>query len=324
MILNTGLRTDIPGFFSEWFYKRIDEGFVYARSPYAKNMVYSYKLDPELIDCIIFCTKNPKPMFNKLEKLDKFNQYWHITITPYEKEVEPNVPTVDDVLESFKFLSDKLGKEKVILRYDPIFINEKYTLEKHIESFEYIISALSDYTTEAIISFIDLYEKTKRNFPSANEVTHEERLKIANEVTHEERLRIGEEFAKIGKKWNIKIKTCVEGSELDKFGLDSSGCMTKEVIEMAIGKNLDIPKQKARNGECYCLLNNDIGAYNSCNHGCLYCYANSNKGLVKRNLKLHNPKSPLLIGEIKEDDIIKEMEQKSLIINDNTMQTKLF
>ena len=312
MILNTGLRTDIPGFFSEWFYKRIDEGFVYARSPYAKNMVYSYKLDPELIDCIIFCTKNPKPMFNKLEKLDKFNQYWHITITPYEKEVEPNVPPVEDVLESFKFLSDKLGKENISLRYDPIFINEKYTLEKHIESFEYIISALSDYTTEAIISFIDLYEKTKRNFPSANEVTHEERLMI------------GEEFAKIGKKWNIKIKTCVEGSELDKFGLDSSGCMTKEVIERAIGKNLDIPKQKARNGECYCLLNNDIGAYNSCNHGCLYCYANSNKGLVKRNLKLHNPKSPLLIGEIKEDDIIKEMEQKSLIINDNTMQTKLF
>ena len=312
MILNTGLRTDIPGFFSEWFYNRIDEGFVYVRNPYAKNQIYSYRLDPELIDCIIFCTKNPKPMFENLEKIDKFNQYWHITITPYEKEIEPNVPPINDVLESFKYLSKKLGKENVTLRYDPIFINEKYTLEKHIESFEYIIDSLSGYTTEAIISFIDLYEKTQRNFPKAKEVIKDERLKL------------GKEFAQIGKKNNITIKTCVEGSELDKFGIDSSGCMTKEVIERAINKNLNVPKQKARNGECYCLLNNDIGEYNTCNHGCLYCYANSNKRLVKRNLKLHDPKSPILIGEIKEDDIIKEMKQKSLIINDSTRQTKLF
>ena len=312
MILNTGLRTDIPGFFSEWFYNRIEDGFVYVRNPYAKNQIYSYRLDPELIDCIIFCTKNPKPMFENLEKIDKFNQYWHITITPYEKEIEPNVPPINDVLESFKYLSKKLGKENVTLRYDPIFINEKYTLEKHIESFEYIINSLSGYTTEAIISFIDLYEKTKRNFPKAIEVTKDERLKL------------GKEFAQIGKKNNITIKTCVEGSELDKFGIDSSGCMTKEVIERAINKNLNVPKQKARNGECYCLLNNDIGEYNTCDHGCLYCYANSNKRLVKRNLKLHDPKSPILIGEIKEDDIIKEMKQKSLIINDSTRQTKLF
>ena len=312
MILNTGLRTDIPGFFSEWFYNRIEDGFVYVRNPYAKNQIYSYRLDPELIDCIIFCTKNPKPMFENLEKIDKFNQYWHITITPYEKEIEPNVPPMNDVLESFKYLSKKLGKENVTLRYDPIFINEKYTLEKHIESFEYIINSLSGYTTEAIISFIDLYEKTKRNFPQAREVTKDERLKI------------GKEFARIGNENNIRIKTCVEGTELDKFGIDSSGCMTKEVIERVINKNLNIPKQKARNGECYCLLNNDIGEYNTCDHGCLYCYANSNKRLVKRNLKLHDPKSPILIGEIKEDDIIKEINQKSLIINDSTRQTKLF
>lgn len=312
MILNTGLRTDIPGFFSEWFYNRIDDGFVYVRNPYAKNQIYSYKLDPEFIDCIIFCTKNPRPMLENIEKIDKFNQYWHITITPYEKEIEPNVPPMNDVLESFKYLSKKLGKENVTLRYDPIFINEKYSLEKHIESFEYIANSLSDYTTEAIISFIDLYEKTKRNFPKAKEVTKDERLKI------------GKEFARIGNENNIRIKTCVEGTELDKFGIDSSGCMTKEVIERAINKNLNIPKQKARNGECYCLLNNDIGEYNTCGHGCLYCYANSNKRLVKRNLKLHDPKSPILIGEIKEDDIIKEMNQKSLIINDSTRQTKLF
>lgn len=312
MILNTGLRTDIPGFFSEWFFNRIDDGFVYVRSPYAKNLVYSYKLSPELIDCIMFCTKNPKPMLRNLDRISQFNQYWHITITPYGKEVEPNVPSVDDVISSFKYLSNELGREKVSLRYDPIFINERYSLEQHIESFEYIVSSLSDYTTEAIISFIDLYEKTKRNFPNLKEVSKEERLAI------------GKEFSKIGTKYKINVKTCAEGKELNKFGIDSTGCMTKEVIERAINKNLNVPKQKARNGECDCLLNNDIGAYNTCNHGCLYCYANANKKLVVRNLKSHNPKSPLLIGEINETDNIKEMNQKSFIINDKTIQTKLF
>ena len=251
-------------------------------------------------------------MFQNLEKIDKFNQFWQITITPYEKEIEPNVPPVDDVLESFKYLSDKLGKEKVSLRYDPIFINEKYSLERHIESFEYIASSLSEFTTEAVISFIDLYEKTIRNFPGVREVSKDERLKI------------GEEFARIGRENDLNVKTCVEGTELDKFGLDSSGCMTKEVVERAIGQNLNMPKQKARNGECYCLLNNDIGSYNTCNHGCLYCYANSNKKLVKRNLKLHNPNSPLLIGELEEHDEIREMNQKSFITQDKSRQTKLF
>ena len=216
------------------------------------------------------------------------------------------------MIESFKFLSSKLGKDKVTLRYDPIFISEKYSLEKHIESFDYILGSLSDYTTEAIISFIDLYEKTKRNFPNAKEVNQKERLII------------GEEFAKIGEKYNIKVKTCAEGTELERFGIDSSGCMTKEVIEKAINKNLDIPKQKARNGECYCLLNNDIGEYNSCNHGCLYCYANSNKKLVMKKLKLHDPQSPILIGEINENDEIREMNQKSFIDTDKSIQTKLF
>ncbi|SFL37299.1 protein of unknown function [Methanobrevibacter olleyae] len=312
MILNTGLITDIPGFFSEWFYNRIDEGFLYVRNPYGKHQIYSYKLKAELIDCIIFCTKNPKPMFKSLDKISKFNQYWHITITPYEREVEPNVPPVNEVIESFKYLSEKLGKEKVSWRYDPIFINEKYTLDNHIETFNHIARSLSNYTTEVIISFIDLYEKTKRNFPNVNTVNREERLEI------------GKEFAKIGNENNIKVKTCVEGTELEKFGIDSRGCMTKEVIERVINKKLNIPKEKARNGQCYCLLNNDIGEYNTCNHGCLYCYANANKNLVKRNLKLHNPKSPLLIGDIKESDEIKEMNQESFIINEKTIQTKLF
>lgn len=312
MILNTGLRTDIPAFFSEWFYNRIKEGHIYVRNPYNKNQIYKYKLNPELIDCIIFCTKNPQPMFKEIDKISQFNQLWFITITPYDNDIEPNVPHIEKVIESFKYLSNLIGKEKIIWRYDPILINEKYNLDYHIKSFNKIAKNLSNYTDEAIISFIDLYEKTKRNFPNVKKVTIEETLKI------------GKEFSKIGKEHNIKIKTCAEGNNLEKFGIDSSGCMTKEVIERAIGSKLNIPKRKVRSGQCECILNNDIGEYNSCGHGCLYCYANSNKSLVRRNLKYHNPKSPLLIGDLKETDIIKEIEQKSNISNETTIQTKLF
>ena len=312
MIINTGLRTDIPGFFSKWFYNRIEEEYVYVRNPYYKSQVFHYKLNPELVDCIIFCTKNPKPMLSNLDKISEFNQLWFVTITPYKKEIEPNVPSVNKVIKSFKELSSQTGKESVSLRYDPILINDKYTLDYHIGAFEKIASSLSDHTSEIIISFIDLYEKTKRNFPQAREVSKEERLII------------GKEFSNIARENNLILKTCVEGKELDKFGIDSLGCMTKEVIERAIHNKLDVRVKKSRNRPCDCLLNNDIGEYNTCNHGCLYCYANSNKQLVKRNFKRHDPDSPILIGNIREEDEIKEINQESFLIHEDTVQTKLF
>lgn len=312
MIINTGLRTDIPGFFSKWFYKRIEEEYVCVRNPYNRKQVFSYRLNPELVDCLMFCTKNPKPMISNMDMISQFNQYWHITITPYGKDIEPNVPDTDKAIKSFKRLSGELGKDSVTVRYDPIFINEKYNIEYHIRSFEKIADSLSDYTTEIIISFIDLYEKTRRNFPEANEVNKEERLII------------GEEFAKISQENNLTLKTCAEGNDLDRFGIDSSGCMSKEVIERAIKNKLNIKVKKARNGDCNCLLNNDIGQYNTCNHGCLYCYANSNKKLVERNMKNHDPDSPILIGHIRDSDEIKKMKQESNIIYENTVQTKLF
>lgn len=312
MIINTGLRTDIPAFFSKWFLNRIDEGYVYVRNPYYKNQVLSYRLDPEVVDCIMFCTKNPKPLLKDHEGLSKFNQYWHVTITPYEREIEPNVPPIKDVIKSFKALSDKFDEEKVTLRYDPIFINQKYTLDYHIEAFEDIVSSLSDYTNNVIISFIDLYKKTQRNFPGVKAVTDYERLKI------------GEEFSKITDYYNLNLKTCVEGDDLAQFGVDCTGCMTKEVVEKALGRNMRIKAKKVRHGQCNCLLNNDIGTYNTCNHGCIYCYANANKNLVNKNLKRHNPNSPLLLGEPRERDKVIKAKQRSFFTNEKSRQTKLY
>ena len=157
MILNTGMRTDIPAFFSDWFFKRIKEGYVYVRNPYFPNKVTKYLLNPNVIDCLVFTTKNPKPMLSRLNELKSFGQYWFVTITPYGKEIESNVPDKKEIIESFKELSKAIGKEKVGWRYDPIFISEKYSLSYHIETFEKMASELSGYTEECVISFIDLY-----------------------------------------------------------------------------------------------------------------------------------------------------------------------
>ena len=300
MIINTGSRTDIPAFFHKWFLNRIDEGFVCSRNPYNDD-IYKYPLDPKIIDCLCFCTKNPSLMLKNLDRIEDFNQFWFVTITPYGRDVEVNVPGYRHVMKSFKRLSDELGADRVSWRYDPIFIDEKHSLDFHVDKFEEMASELSDYTNDCTISFIDLYAKVLRNFPEVREVTVDEQLKI------------GEEFSKIANEYGIQMKTCVEGTLLDRFGFDSSGCMTQTVIEKAIGKNLKIPKGKYRIRECDCIFGRDIGAYNTCLHGCRYCYANYSTKLVKRNFKLHDPDSPLLIGNVNDSDVVKEVSEPSYI-----------
>lgn len=301
MIINTGCRTDIPAYFSEWFFKRIKEGYVYVRNPYYQNQVTKYKLTPDVVDCLAFCTKNPGPMLPRIHELDAFGQFWFVTITPYEKDIEPNVPSKENVMDNFKKLSSIIGAERIGWRYDPIFITSQYTLESHIESFEKMASALAGYTHDCVISFIDLYEKTKRNFPGVKEVTKEERTAIVKE------------FVKIGKMYDIMIKTCVEGQDLSKYGVDCSGCMTKPVIELAIGNRLKVPQRRSTRGGCDCLLGNDIGVYNTCGHGCAYCYANHDQKTVMDNMKKHNPNSPFLIGGDMKGDVVKEASQVSFI-----------
>jgi hypothetical protein len=301
MIINTGMRTDIPAYFSEWFFNRIKEGYVLTRNPYYPQQVTRYELTPDIVDCISFCTKNPAPMLNRLDEIRDFRQFWFVTITPYGKEIEPNVPDKNNVMESFKRLSEKVGINSVGWRYDPIFITDKYDLDFHIDSFNRMAANLSEYTNACVISFIDLYAKTKRNFNNAREVSLQERAVI------------GKEFAKIGEKYNIKIRTCCEGKDLAQFGIDTSGCMTKPIIEHAIGESLIVPKKKSLREGCACLLGNDIGMYNTCPHGCIYCYANYNKDTVIKNLKQHNPASPFLIGGKCEGDIIRSAKQSSYV-----------
>lgn len=300
MIINTGCRTDIPAFYSKWLINRIREGYVLVRNPYNPNQVTRYNLSPDVVDCLAFCTKNPEPMLKYLDEIDKYKQYWFVTITPYGKDIEPNVPNKEKVIESFKKLSKHIGVNSIGWRYDPIFIGNNFDVNKHIYYFEKIAKELKNYTHNCTISFLDLYEKVKRNAPEIKPPNHEEQIQIAKA------------FSKIGKENNMVIHSCCEKTYLSQYGLKCNGCMSKEIVEKAIGCNLNPPNSRKNLREsCNCLMGNDIGAYNTCGHLCKYCYANANKGLVIENMKKHNDNSPFLIGDSEEGDKITIAKQKS-------------
>jgi len=301
MILNTGSRTDIPAYYSEWFYNRIKKGFVYTRNPYNPKLIHSYKLDPSVVDVLVFCTKNPEPMMKRLDEIAHFKQFWGITLTAYGKDIEPHVPDKHRIIECIKVLSNRFGSQSVEWRYDPIFLSDKYTKEVHLRSFEHIANKLSGSIEICVISFIDLYQKTIKNFPSVSEVCLEDQIELIKA------------FVEIGKKYNIRIKTCLENKVLEDYGVDTSGCLTQSVLEKSLNQRLNITKQTQAREGCDCLLGNDIGSYNSCGHGCVYCYANYDMKLVRENMKKHNKNSPLLIGELRSDDTIREMNQVSYI-----------
>lgn len=301
MIINTGQRTDIPAFYSEWFANRLRAGFVLVRNPYDPMSVARYRLSPDVVDLIGFCTKNPAPMFKHMDLLRPFGQYWYVTITPYGRDIEPNVPGKNAVLESFRRLSDMVGVHRIGWRYDPIFLSADWPVERHIKAFEYMARALEGYTHTAVISFIDLYEKTKRNFPGVGAVSREDRLAL------------GRAIIDIGERYGMTIRPCAEGEELAPYGADCSGCMTIAMYEQALQMKLKPPKTQSARKACACYLGGDIGAYNTCGHLCRYCYANYDAETVRANIRRHDPESPLLIGHLRPEDKVYDAKQERWI-----------
>lgn len=302
MILNTGMRTDIPAFYSKWFVNRLKEGYVLVRNPYYPSQVTKYYLNNELVDLLTFCTKNPGPMLEHMDMLKGYGQYWFVTITGYGKDIEPNVPDKNKVMDDFKKLSDIVGVDKICWRYDPIFVSEKYSIKWHLETFEKMAKNLCGYTKACVISFIDLYKKVERNFPEAKAVSEAEQLEL------------GKGIIEIARKYGMIIRPCGEGDLLRKYGADTSGCMTKEVFENALHTSLSIPpRSKDIRKDCECLLGTDIGAYDTCMHLCRYCYANTDKRRVYENYRKHNPDSPFLLGESEEGDEIHIAKQYSFV-----------
>lgn len=305
MILSVSRRTDIPAFYSEWFFNRVKEGFVYVRNPMNRHLISKIKLTPELIDCIVFWSKNPSPMLNKLHLLNDYMYYFQFTINPYNTGLEVNVPKKDSIIETFKQLSDRIGPKRVIWRYDPILLSNDMDISYHVKYFKAIASRLNGYTNTCVISFVDQYKKTQRNL----------RNTTARELYFNEMVTLAMEIAKLATIYGIKIQSCAEAIELAQIGIQHGRCIDNILIEDLLGLKLVVTKDKNQRLECGCVQSIDIGEYNTCLHNCLYCYANYNTNLVNHNKTQHDPNSPLLIGNIEPSDIIKERTLQSFKSN---------
>ena len=314
MLIFASGRTDIPAFYSEWFMNRIREGFVDVRNPYYGDQVSRYRLVPDLVDCLVFCTKNPQPMIRHIPELRErgFALYFFVSITPYGSDIEPNVPAKQQLIESFISLSQAAGVQCVCWRYDPIFIDARYSPAYHERAFTAIADRLAGHTGRCIISFIDLYEKTKRNFPGIRAVTAAEQEEL------------GRAFGTVGAEKGLHIESCAEKIDLSRFGILPGACISRGVVERAGGIKLrqNPGVQKLRSG-CGCLPMHDIGAYNSCPHLCRYCYANYDAQLVRKNAARHDPNSSFLLGSASGKDSLHQAQQQSFRDRREEMQLEL-
>ena len=303
MIISASRRTDIPTYYSDWFFNRIKEGYVLVRNPMSIHQISRIKLTPDVVDGIVFWTKNPIPMLARLNELKDYMYYFQFTITPYGRDVEPNIPDKNDViLPAFKRLSELIGADRVVWRYDPIMISERYPIEYHIKAFGKIATELHDYAQKVTISFIDEdYRGVKSNIKEL--ALHSFPSKTQTELSAK--------LAEIAHGYGLAIDTCAEKIDLQKYGIEHARCIDDRLFSKLLCCHLNIGKDKTQRLECGCVASIDIGMYNTCRNGCRYCYANYSRNTVVGNFEKHNPLSPLISGEVGEEDRINERVAKS-------------
>ena len=269
------------------------------------RQVSQVNLSPDVVDCIVFWTKNPQPMINRLSQLAGYNYYFQFTLTPYDNTIETNVPDKKCLIKTFQELSARIGRDKVIWRYDPILLTNKFDVKHHVKWFEFLANELNGHTKKCVVSFIDMYKKTERNLKGIDLVPMSEEL--MKEVAHH--------LSLISKRYNLQLEACCEDIDLTQYGIEPGKCIDDELISKIIGKKLDIKKDPNQRLSCGCVQSIDIGAYNTCQHRCLYCYANFNNALVDKNVRLHSTKSPLLYGSLEEEDKVSIRKVSSNISN---------
>lgn len=310
MIISASRRTDIPSFYGRWFINRLREGFFYTSNPFNSKTVLSVQVSPETVECIVFWTKDPAAFLSALDEIDKmgYMYYFQFTITPYDTDIETNIREKGKIIKTFRALSERIGKERVILRYDPILLTDRYSLEFHDRAFADISRQLAGYTQKIVISFIDRYRKNSGDMKN-NKV---------RELTVDEMIRLSQSMAAHAKSAGLTLETCAEEIDLSRFDIGHSRCIDGRLIESITGCRLKgRDKSDPGRAHCGCMKSIDVGKYDSCIHNCLYCYANINREKAIANFKAHDPSSPVLYGDIRQMQMKARKDAVSLRLADD-------
>ena len=302
MILNTGGRTDTVQYYSEWLLNRFREGYVLSRNPLFPNIVNRIELNPEVLDVVVLCSKDYRPILPRLHEIsDRFNCYYHYTITAYGTDIEPRVPSIEESIRTLKALAAQVGPEKIAWRYDPVLLTEKYTIDRHLETFDRMARELAPYVDRCIFSFVEMYKKLEVNMPELKPVSEQDKLTLAK--------RMGA----IARQYGLYLQTCATKEDYEQFGIHRSGCMTAEIFSMSLGIRFKKSNHKGSRAGCLCMESRGLGDYNSCPNGCRYCYANKDHEKALQNYLAHDPNSPLLLGHLQPGDKVVPSRQESLL-----------
>ena len=308
MIINTGGRTDTVQYYSEWLLRRFEEGYALSRNPLFPRKISRLGLSPDVVDCVVFCSKNYRPILPRLHEItDRFNSYCYYTITAYGRDVEPGVPPIDESMQTLIELAGIVGRQRVAWRYDPVLLTKTYTVERHLETFDRMARTLAPHIDRCIFSFVEIYEKVKFNMPELVMLTEESMDKLARGM------------GEIAAKYGIYLQTCGTDGDFSRYGIHSSGCMTLDILGAANNVEFRTLKHKGMRHGCHCIESRDIGAYDTCPNGCKYCYANKDPRKAAENFKLHDPTSPLLLGSARPDDEITQATQRSFLAKEQQL-----
>lgn len=291
MIISASRRTDIPAFYAEWFVNRLKAGYAEVRNPFNRHQLRRVSLARENVDAIVFWTRNAANLMPHLPLLDAMGHayYFQVTITGYPRALEASVPKLAAAMETFRALGDRLGPERVVWRYDPILLSNLRDVAGHKRQFESIAAGLAGKTRRVVISFADFYRKTERNLKAVDGLAWQDIAAIPEAMAE-----LAAFLASVAAGNGMEIQTCAEAHDLSRFGVAPGKCIDDAQLRSVFGIDVTARKDKGQRTECGCVQSVDIGAYNTCLHGCAYCYATYNGALAARNRAGHNPMSPCL------------------------------
>jgi DNA repair photolyase len=298
MIISASRRTDIPAFYADWFMKRVREGFFHRVNPFNSNQVSGFSLKPENVDAICFWTKNPRPLLKHLDELDQrgLKYYFQFTLNPYYSVFEPNVPPLQERIETMIELANRIGSERVVWRYDPVILTSVTSVAWHLEQAEQIASQLNGFTRRMVFSFYDFYGKGQGRLNKALEGTGI-KLEDITSPEHKDALdKVARGFKGIADRHGFQIFSCSEDIDLASIGIQHGACIDGNLVSELFGVNTQDKKDKNQRDECKCVESADMGIYNTCHFRCAYCYANFNEGMIESNCQKHYTDSPSLLG----------------------------
>ena len=295
MIISASRRTDIPAFYSEWFMRRIHQQYCLCVNPFNRHQVTQVSLQPEDVDALVFWTKNAEPLLSRLPELDArgYRYYFQYTLNGYGELFEPNLPELERCIETFLQLSERIGAERVIWRYDPVILSSRTDVSYHQQRFGYILERLQAATRRIVVSIVDDYRKASHNFKRLQV----QGLTIQTDYRAEQLASLCTFMSELAGRHNIPVYSCAESLDLTPFGIFPGKCVDGELIARLFNVQVKAGKDRSQRRECGCLQSKDIGFYDTCLHGCAYCYAGTLQSGLRNRVK-HEVDSPMLIGNI--------------------------